>query len=85
MNLRQVLAIGICACSLFVFSIPGALAGMQDLPEGSYKYTCIGCIRNLDMLSCNCPNDAGQIKPTNLHLAGCNREISNRDGKLVCG
>lgn len=66
-------------------SAPSALAAMQELPEGSYQYSCMGCMRNLDMLTCTCPDDNGQMKPANLHLAGCKREISNKDGKLVCG
>lgn len=65
--------------------LPQAATAAQNLPEGSYQYTCIGCVRNLDMLTCSCPDNSGKMMPANIHLAGCNREISNRNGQLVCG
>lgn len=85
MKFNKGFVIGVIACAVFAFSTPSVFAGMMDLPEGDYKYSCVGCIRNLDMLNCNCPNDDGQLRPTNLHLAGCNRDISNKNGQLVCG
>lgn len=77
--------LGLLLAAVFSFNLSTTALAMQDLPEGSYQYTCVGCMRNLDMLNCNCPDDAGQIKPAYLHLAGCQREISNKNGKLVCG
>ncbi len=85
MKIKIGFSLWLLAAAVLGFALPNASAAMQELPEGSYQYTCMGCMRNLDMLNCNCPDDKGQIKQTNLHLAGCNREISNKDGKLVCG
>ena len=85
MKVKTGLPLWMLCAAILGFSMPSASAAMQELPEGSYQYTCMGCMRNLDMLNCTCPDDKGQMKPTNLMLSGCNREISNRDGKLVCG
>ncbi len=73
------------AFAVLGLAVPAAQADMKNLPEGSYQYSCMGCMRNLDMLTCTCPDEKGMMKPANLHLAGCSREISNRNGQLVCG
>jgi len=85
MKTKTGLTLWLLGAALLGFALPSASAAMQELPEGSYQYNCMGCMRNLDMLTCTCPDDKGQMKPANLHLAGCNREISNRNGQLVCG
>ena len=66
-----------------MLSLPAAHAA--DLPEGDYQYTCMGCMVNLNLLNCQCRDEKGGIHPASLMLTGCNHEISNKDGKLVCG
>jgi hypothetical protein len=85
MKTKITLSLWLLVAAVLGFALPSASAALQELPEGSYKYNCMGCMRNLDMLTCTCPDDKGQMKPANLHIAGCNREISNKDGRLVCG
>jgi len=85
MKLKIGLTLWLFGAGLIGISLPSASAAMQELPEGSYQYSCMGCMRNLDMLTCTCPDDKGMMKAANLHLAACNREVSNKDGRLVCG
>ncbi|OGW72255.1 MAG: hypothetical protein A2Y02_02010 [Omnitrophica bacterium GWA2_52_12] len=66
-----------------VLSLPAARAA--DLPEGDYQYSCMGCMLNLNMLNCQCRDDKGMVRPSSLMTTGCSHDISNKDGKLVCG
>ncbi len=78
---------GVFALSLVAFGVglPYAQAGMNDLPEGDYQMSCMGCMVNLNLLNCQCRDDKGMVKPSSLMLTGCNHDISNRNGQLVCG
>ena len=77
------LGLGFLAVSLFAFQAPAVLAA--DLPEGDYQMSCMGCMLNGNLLVCTCKDDKGMPHPTNLMMTGCNRDVSNKDGKLVCG
>ena len=80
---RFVSGLAILAISLFAFLTPSVRAA--DLPEGDYQSTCMGCMLNGNLLVCTCRDDKGMTHPANLMMTGCNRDVSNKDGKLVCG
>lgn len=62
----------------------GVTAGsVTNLPNGPYKQSCEGCTNKSGKLSCNCKARNGKMNRTS--IKGCNRDISNQDGKLTCG
>ncbi len=77
--------LGILAVSIFTFAANLPSARAADLPEGDYKMTCMGCMLNGNLLVCTCRDDKGMPHSANLMLTGCNRDVSNKDGRLVCG
>lgn len=65
------------------WAAPGARAA--NLPDGDYQMTCMGCMLNGNLLVCTCRDDKGMPHPANLMMTGCTRDVSNKNGQLVCG
>lgn len=75
----------VLAVSLLALGVHLPAAHAADLPEGDYQSTCMGCMLNGNLLVCTCRDDKGMPHPANLMMTGCNRDVSNKDGRLVCG
>ena len=79
------LLLSVLALALFTMAANLPPAAAANLPEGDYQMTCMGCMLNGNLLVCTCRDDKGMPHPANLMMTGCTREVSNKNGQLVCG
>ncbi len=82
-KMKLLLALGVLTMGVLAVNLPAARAA--DLPEGDYQMSCMGCMLNGNLLVCTCKDDKGMTHPANLMMTGCTQEVSNKDGRLVCG
>ncbi len=57
----------------------------SKLPKGSYKNSCKDSYTEGGRLYSKCENRNGKWKNTSINYKKCNKNISNDNGKLVCG
>lgn len=59
--------------------------GGGDWPRGSWRSSCINPRFYGSMLYAECRNRAGRFVQTSIDYRRCSRDITNSDGRLVCG